>query len=120
MARPLKKVPPLQVAKLAALGATVAEIADVLEVSDDTLERRFAGEIAKGRADLKIRLRRLQLKAAEKGNVAMLIFLGKSLLGQREDGRLQEPSKIEVIFEELDSPPKSHRQYSDNVRPGMP
>src|SRR5213082_3364216 len=104
MARPRKTLNNLQLTKLAALGATVGEMADFFGVSPDTLERRFAGQIAKGRSNLKIRLRRLQLRAAEKGSVAMLIFLGKALLGQHEDGANGEIPNIQVIWKDADSP----------------
>jgi hypothetical protein len=99
MGRPAKIISPAQVAKLTALGATTKEMADFFEVSPDTLERRFAAEIAKGRANLKIRLRRLQLRAAEQGSVAMLIFLGKAMLNQQENGP-DDIRDIRVVFEE--------------------
>ena len=41
-----------------------------------------------------MRLRQLQWKSAEKGNVSMLIFLGKNILGQQdrlEENQLEEP-----------------------------
>jgi hypothetical protein len=84
MARPQKQIDAAQVAKLAALGATHQEIADFFGADRSTIERRFAAEIDKGRTALKIRLRRLQLRAAERGNVTMLIWLGKALLGQAD------------------------------------
>jgi hypothetical protein len=40
--------------------------------------------LLKGRSQGKIRLRQLQLKAAEKGSAAILIWLGKQMLGQTD------------------------------------
>ena len=43
---------------------------------------------------MKIKLRKLQWKSAEKGNVTMQIFLGKNILGQQdrlETTELDEP-----------------------------
>lgn len=96
MARPKKQIDPVQVVRLAALHATHEEMADILGCDRATLERRFAAEIRKGRAELKTRLRRLQLRAAENGNAAMLIFLGKSLLAQNEQRDEDKNVTIEV------------------------
>ena len=103
MARPRKSISADQVIKLARLGLTVTEIADFLGVDRATLYRRFATEITKGECLMKLKLRRLQLRAAERGNVAMLIFLGKAILHQREVPEEQKiPTKIEIIFEKSD------------------
>jgi hypothetical protein len=84
MARPKKQIDPKLVQDLAAIGCKTTEIATILGVSVDTLDRRFADEMEKGRSNLRASLRRWQLEAAKKGNVAMLIWLGKQMLGQTE------------------------------------
>ena len=91
MARPLKDINPQQVYRLARIGCTSVEIATVMSCSVDTLERRFADVIKKGREKCKMSLRRLQLKiaftgsnACSAGNPGMAIWLGKQLLNQRE------------------------------------
>lgn len=63
---------------------TTAEIAAFFDCSRDTIEGRFSAELNKGRQQGKMKLRDMQLKCAEKGNVAMLIFLGKQYLGQSD------------------------------------
>jgi hypothetical protein len=93
MARPLIEIDPEEVKKLAQLGCKTEEIADFLKVSVDTIDRRFAEELAKGRADLKMSLRRMQIQAAQRGNVAMMIWLGKQLLGQIDRAQI-DISKI--------------------------
>ena len=40
--------------------------------------------LTKGRAEMKLRLRQLQWKSAEKLNAVMLIWLGKQMLGQSD------------------------------------
>lgn len=82
------------VQKFASLGCKTKEIADYFGCSTDTIERRFAAELTKGRANLQMSLRQWQLKSAERGNVSMLIWLGKQMLGQ-QDRSLIELSKIE-------------------------
>ena len=82
--RPLANVDATLVEKLASIHCTMKEIAAVCDCSVDTLERRFADVIEKGRDKGKSALRRLQWDAAQKGNVTMMIFLGKQLLGQSD------------------------------------
>ena len=80
-----KVVPPDEVWKLAALGCTLEEMSDWFQVKPDTLKYNFADYIAKGRAELKRRLRAAQLKVAMGGNATMLIWLGKNILMQQEN-----------------------------------
>jgi len=84
MARPKKQIDQSMVEKLAMIMCTMNEIASVVGCSVDTLERRFADVIKEGQAKGKTSLRRWQYQAAEKGNTAMLIWLGKQFLGQTE------------------------------------
>ena len=90
MARPLKEIDPNLVEKLARIGCSLGEIATIVECSEDTLERRFADDMRKGRDTLKMRLRRKQVLVAMRGNVAMLIWLGKQLLGQVDKQEITE------------------------------
>lgn len=83
------------VESLASINCTMIEIASAVGCSVDTLERRFADIIRKGREVGKSSLRRLQWKQAEGGNVSMLIWLGKQWLGQRER---QEDESSNIVF----------------------
>jgi hypothetical protein len=75
---------------LAKIHCTEAEIAAFFGVSPELLRRRkhtdpeFCGALEKGRDQGKTSLRRLQWKAAMGGNITMLIWLGKQLLGQTD------------------------------------
>lgn len=81
-----------QLEAMAQIHCTRDEMAGVLGVSADTLERRiqeehgltFAAWFERASAGGKVSLRRLQWKKAKEGNVAMQIWLGKQLLGQRD------------------------------------
>ena len=85
MARPKKyNIDTEQVEKLAGLGCTNTEIASFFGCSPDLIEKSYSEYLVKGREKGKIRLRQLQMRAAEKGNVAMLIWLGKQMLGQTD------------------------------------
>lgn len=80
-----KVIPPDDVYKLAALGCTQKEIATWFAVPEETLKYNFHEYMQKAQEETKQRLRRAQLKAALDGNVTMLIWLGKQMLGQQEN-----------------------------------
>jgi len=85
MSRPKKyNIDKEQVKKLATLGCTNKEIADFFGCSADLIEKSYSEFLTKGRAEMKMRLRQLQWKSAEKGNAVMLIWLGKQMLGQSD------------------------------------
>lgn len=77
---------------LCRIQATSEECASVLEISQDTLERRLKAEYGctftefynRHAAPGKCSLRRLQWKLARAGNPTMLIWLGKQWLGQTD------------------------------------
>ena len=73
-----------QVEQLAGVGCTDTEIASFFDIPRRTLERNYDHYMTKGRESGKIRLRQYQWSAAKKGNVAMLIWLGKQILGQSD------------------------------------
>ena len=95
MARPKKyQIDTIQLQKLATLGCTNKEMADFFGCSADLLEKSYSEFLVKGRAEQKIRLRQLQWKSAQNGNVTMQIFLGKNMLGQKdrfEENETEEP-----------------------------
>ena len=109
MARPLKKIDTEQLEKLASMHCTVPEMAAFFSVSRDTLERRYAAIIAKGRETGKTRLRKAQWEAALKGNIVMMIFLGKQYLAQSDkleqtiaDGDLEaKKAKLQELVSEF-------------------
>ena len=73
-----------QVSKLASFGCTNLEIASFFGFDESLIRKSYSEFLTKGREKGKIRLRQWQLKAAERGNVAMLIWLGKQMLGQAD------------------------------------
>jgi hypothetical protein len=84
VARPRLKIDSKLVKSLAGIHCTTEEIAIVCGVSKDTIERRCMKELEAGRAEGRASLRRLQWAQAQKGNTAMLIWLGKQILGQKD------------------------------------
>lgn len=103
MARPPLDINPEQVKKLATINCTMEEIALVVGCSVDTLERRFADVIKEGRAHGRSSLRRYMWEAVQKGNITMMIFMSKNLLGYAdrtvsETSTENEQSKLVIDF----------------------
>lgn len=79
--------------ELAKMHCNNKEIAAVVGVSVDTIERRFAVLVDKGKEEGRATLRRLQWQQAMKGNIMMLIWLGKQLLGQKD----KQPDEVAQV-----------------------
>lgn len=90
-----------QVKKLAAIQCTRDEIAAFLGINRRTLQREAQRQFKKCVGDLidewreggKASLRRKQWLLADK-NASMAIFLGKQMLGQRDDVRLNHTGQV--------------------------
>src|SRR6266853_2063596 len=84
--RPKKFVDLELVEKLAHIQCTYPEVASTLGVSVDTLLRNkdFAATYKRGAEGGRKSLRRMQFESANKGNIAMQIWLGKQYLGQSD------------------------------------
>lgn len=90
---------------------TGEEIADVLGISYDTLERackrekevKFADYIAQKRQGGKAALRRMQWKNAEDGNATMQIWLGKNILDQVDKKEIDLTGKVDIHISADDS-----------------
>ena len=95
--------------KLASIFCTGEEIADILEISYDTLERRikskykcsFADYIKKYNNTGKASLRRMQFKSAEAGNATLQVWLGKQYLGQTDKQEIDYTEKKIIIPDEI-------------------
>jgi hypothetical protein len=84
--RDKKIVPPDEVYKLSALGCKNIEIADWFGVTEDAISRNFAAELIKGRAAVKISLRRAMLNnACQNMSASVQIFLSKNMLGMSDN-----------------------------------
>ena len=88
-----------QIAKLAEVGCTNREIADILYCSHDTLETKYIDALREGRATRKQKLRNKQYQVAMDGNTAMLIFLGKNDLGQSDKHEVDHTiTPVEIVI----------------------
>lgn len=105
MGRPKIEIDFELVEKLAHIHCTQEEIAEVLGVSTKTLQRNkeFCRIYKKGISSGKMSLRRQQWKAADRGNTAMLIWLGKQYLGQKDDAELNAIRREELAFKKKEA-----------------
>lgn len=100
-----------QLVEMIRIQCTRNEICGILNMSEDTLNRRikergeenFAALYKKHSGEGKASLRRLQWQAAEAGNPTMLVWLGKNMLDQRDkveqdhlssDGSMTPPKTV--------------------------
>ncbi len=90
-----KEVKEDQVEDLASEFLTLEEISTLLDISTDTLERRFMAAVERGRIKAGGSLKRLQWTSAKSGSIPMQIWLGKVYLKQRapEDDDFDEERK---------------------------
>lgn len=94
MGRPRIEFDLKQVEMLGKIQCTLEELAAVLDVNTETIERRmkddveFCAAYKKGRENGKASLRRKQWELALAGNVVMNIWLGKQYLGQADKQEL--------------------------------
>ena len=93
-------VPPDEVEKLAQLHASTEEIAAFFGVPVQTITYNFGDIIQKARAEMKVALRRSQIKLALDGNCTMLIWLGKQYLNQSDKVIEEKPEALPA--DELD------------------
>ena len=100
MARPKKIIDYDTVEKLSRIHCTQEEIATYLGISVRTLQRdpKFCRIYKEGIAKACMSLRRMQWKAAEKGDKTMLIWLGKIFLKQIETTSHDVSDKVEITF----------------------
>jgi len=96
MARPRIPIDWTEFDKLCALQCTLTEIAAWFKCDERTIERACEREQKQSFVDYyqtkaasgKMSLRRKQMQVALEGNVAMLIWLGKQVLGQQEQSTM--------------------------------
>jgi hypothetical protein len=81
MARPKKPIDPEQIRRLAMINCSYAEIAAVVGCDQSLLTKRFSQVLKDGREQGRSSLKRMMWEAAQKGNISMMIFLSKQMLG---------------------------------------
>lgn len=84
MGKPKLDIDEEEVRKLAKFGLSNVDMGEFFGCSEATIRQRFHESLAKGRAERKITLHQRQYEAADAGNITMLIWLGKQVLGQTD------------------------------------
>lgn len=88
--------------RLAQIGCTLQEIAEVFDTTPATIKSKFGKEINVGVAHRKMSLRHQQHLLAMAGDRQMLIWLGKQELGQKERSELTGPDNGPIQINLID------------------
>jgi hypothetical protein len=98
------KVPvcPDEVEHLAQLGCNDNEISKYFGITPDSLRRNFELYLVRGRHNLRVSLRQAQLRVAIEGNPTMLIWLGKNMLSQNDQGQANDDNRPLPWTDEID------------------
>ena len=86
-----------KIEQLAGFGCTNTEIASFFGCDESLIRKSYSEFLSKGRDKGKIRLRQLQWRAAERGNVSMMIWLGKQVLSQTDKQEVEHIRPIDEI-----------------------
>jgi len=84
------------IARLAARGCSTRAIAEIMDCSEDTMQRNYAALIRCSWVGGKIGLRCAQFELAMKGSARMLIWLGRQYLGQTNNGKRIDDDEPEL------------------------
>src|ERR1051326_3095048 len=106
MGRPVIQIDEGKLEGMVIYGATCAECAEIMGISVDTITRfierkhgiTYAEWSKQKKGQIKFRLRQKQIDLALNGSIPMLIWLGKQLLDQKDEGRV-EADESEAKFE---------------------
>ena len=96
MARPKKKIDIEELEKLAAMQCTLEEIANWFDVSIDTIERRFAVLIKKGRSKGRMSMKRALFEKMQRGDLGAMVWWGKNFAGMSDKQEIKQTNE-EVI-----------------------
>ena len=85
-----------------AYGASLTDCSDFLDVSEDTIQRnikkkcdiKFSEYRLRKMSKIRLTLLQKQYNIAKEGNVTMLIWLGKQMLGQADKQKIDETLKV--------------------------
>jgi hypothetical protein len=100
--RPLPPMTDAELVTHAALnGGKDRDICGLLGISKMTLNRKYGTTLTKLRSQRRLNIRTWQTRAAEAGNPALLIWLGKQDLDQSEPFEIRRPNLNDLSDEEL-------------------
>lgn len=91
--------------KLCGIHCSKEEIRDIIGISYETLYRRYKKMMDKAYSEGRMSIRRKRIQIALSGNVPMLIWLSKQLLGERD--RVDHENTLEIRSEQLQKALKS-------------
>lgn len=105
--QPRKEMDEKQLEQLVGMGCTDAEISAFFGISARKIQEKRKVEPYKkifetSREKYRISLRRAQMRVALAGNASMLIWLGKTLLGQKDAMKLSNDPDDPITFPKIE------------------
>lgn len=95
-ARIHKHITDKRVEVLASYGLSNTEMGIYFECDEGTIRKLYSESVAKGRNNMKLRLRQAQMKSALGGSYVMQIWLGKNILNQKD--KIESRTEFEIII----------------------
>ena len=105
MARPKKEFSKAKVVKIKAMAMNQCHtktIAEAIGEPESTIRGCFRELLTQKRAEGRAELRKRQNAAAEKGNPALLIFLGKNYLDQKDAKDINLGGEVSIVMKRKD------------------
>lgn len=103
-----------KIRELSANGSTQEEIAAEMQCSVDTLQRNYRQYLQDGFLCGNISIRKAQFRKAMNGDTGMLIWLGKTRLGQKEPESTKDNSLVIEFFKHIDEMAKCSNSAQNN------
>jgi len=109
--RPQKEMDWKLIDSILQFGARLVDCSEICEMSDDSIQRRIKEEFGltfseyreKKMSRIRMKLLQKQYDVAMAGNPAMLIWLGKNLLGQSDKTEVKASTEaVKLIIEGMD------------------
>ena len=103
--RPIKEIDWKLLDSVLQFGAKLMDCSDILEASDDTIQKRIREQFGitfseyreRRMSKMRMRLLQKQYDVAMQGNVALLIWLGKQHLGQTDKQEINQKTEIKTV-----------------------
>lgn len=109
--RPKKELDWRLIDSILQYGASLVDCSDICEMSEDSVQNKIKAKYGvtfseyrdRKKSKMRMKLRQKQFDLALKGNVPLLIWLGKQELGQSDRAENTNTDKIEITIDSSDS-----------------
>jgi len=104
-----------QLIKLAEIGCSTNEMGKFFGCDGSVIRRHYSTLLDQVKTRTKARLRQAQLDSALNGDKVMLIWLGKQMLNQSDNGERNADDRQPLPWTDLDIPTTEDEAHADNT-----